>query len=161
VIRWTRNVLSDDNYKWLYSLPYTKIEGEIGFFHGAPIMPSGFFYVVQTQEAQAHCQVFSRLMPINFIGHAHLTHIFQISQKKAKPATASQVTLAPDTKFIVNCGSVGQPRDKDPRACYVLWDSDALTVDFVRVEYDIDTAAKKIVSAGLDEKFAKRLYLGV
>jgi hypothetical protein len=43
----------------------------------------------------------------------------------------------------------------------VLWDSDALTVDFVRVEYDIDTAAKKIVSAGLDEKFAKRLYLGV
>jgi len=161
VIRWTRNVLSDDNYKWLYSLPYTKIEGEIGFFHGAPIMPSGFFYVVQTQEAQAHCQVFSRLMPINFIGHAHLTHIFQISQKKAKPTTASQVTLAPETKFIVNCGSVGQPRDKDPRACYVLWDSDALTVDFVRVEYDIDTAAKKIVSAGLDEKFAKRLYLGV
>lgn len=161
VIEWTRDHLSDDNYRWLYSLPFTRYDGEIGYFHSAPIMPSGFYYVVQEGEAKAHVQVFDRLKSISFIGHAHLTLIYQVTAKKAKRCEAKDVALREDAKYIVNVGSVGQPRDKDPRACFTLWDSEAERVEHIRVEYDIDRAASKIVASGLDEKFARRLHLGV
>lgn len=161
VVRWTRDHLSDDNYRWLYGLPYTRMNAEIGYYHSAPVMPSGFFYVVQSSEAQTHVQIFDRLKSLSFIGHAHLTHIFQVTAKKAKRAEAKNVALREGIKYIINVGSVGQPRDRDPRACFVLWDSEAESLDFIRVQYDIETAASKIVKAGLDEKFAKRLFLGV
>lgn len=161
VLRWTRDHLSDDNYRWLYGLPYTRMDGEVGYFHSAPVMPSGFFYVVQSSEAQTHVQIFDRLKSLSFIGHAHLTHVFQVTPKKAKATDAKNVALREGVKYIINVGSVGQPRDRDPRACFTLWDSEAETLEHVRVEYDIEAAASKIVKAGLDEKFAKRLYLGV
>jgi len=63
-------------------------------------------------------------------------------------------------RFLVNAGSVGQPRDGDPRACYVIYDADARTVEFVRLEYDVDAAAAKIREAGLPEMLADRLYQG-
>jgi len=160
-LTWTRKQLSDDNYRWLYSLPYSRTEGELGFFHAAPIMPSGFFYVVQDSEAQTHVQVFDRLQSIIFIGHAHLTSIFSVNAKKAKSSSARHVKLREKTRYIVNVGSVGQPRDRNPRACYTCWDSDEESLEHVRVEYNVDGAARKIVAAGLDEKFAKRLFLGV
>jgi len=161
VLRWTRDHLSDDNYRWLYGLPFTRLDGDIGYFHSAPILPSGFFYVVQGSEAQAHSQIFDRLKSLSFIGHAHLTHIFQVTPKKAKATDAKNVKVREDAKFIINVGSVGQPRDRDPRACWTLWDSETETLEHVRVEYDLETAGSKIVAAGLDPKFAKRLVLGV
>lgn len=161
VLRWTRDNLTDENYRWLYGLPYSRIDGDLAYFHSAPIMPSGFFYVVQNSEAQTHVQIFDRLRPLSFIGHAHLTMIFQLTAKKAKRAEPKHVVLREDVKFIINVGSVGQPRDRDPRACFCLWDSEAESLEYVRVEYDIESAARKIVKAGLDEKFAKRLFVGV
>jgi len=161
VVRWTRERLSEDNYKWLYSLPYTRHEGDIAFFHGAPIMPSGFFYVVQASEAQTHTQVFERLSPINFIGHAHMTTVFGIGPKKARQVDSKAVIPREDMKFIVNVGSVGQPRDRDPRACFAIWDSAEDRFEHIRVEYDIESAAAKIIAAGLDPKFAMRLSKGL
>lgn len=160
-LRWTREHLSEDNYKWLYGLPYTRFAGDLAFFHSAPIMPSGFFYVVQSSEASTHLQVIERMKSVNFIGHAHLTTIFAMNQKKVRAVEAKQVSVRDDAKFIVNVGSVGQPRDRDPRACFAVWDDEANRLEYQRVEYDIETAATKILAARLDEKFAKRLYLGI
>jgi len=160
-LQWTRDHLSEASYKWLYGLPFTRIEDDVAFFHSAPILPSGFFYVVQASEAQTHAQVMDRLRAVSFIGHAHLTIAFSISEKKVKSVEAKQVKPKPDTRFIVNVGSVGQPRDRDPRACFAIWDSDKQNLTYVRVEYDIESAAAKILAAGLDEKFAKRLFMGV
>ena len=160
-LRWTREHLNEANYKWLYGLPYTRLDGDLGFYHSAPIMPSGFFYVVQTSEAQTHGQIFERLRSISFIGHAHLTTIFGLTPRKVKSCDAKQVSLKDEMRFIANVGSVGQPRDRDPRACFAVWDSGENRFQHIRVEYDIETAATKILAAGLDEKFAKRLYLGV
>jgi diadenosine tetraphosphatase ApaH/serine/threonine PP2A family protein phosphatase len=160
-LQWTRDRLSDASYKWLYALPFTRVEDDVAFFHSAPILPSGYFYVVQASEAQTHAQVLDRLRPLSFIGHAHLTVAFQIGEKKVKSVEAKQIKPKADSRFIINVGSVGQPRDRDPRACFTIWDSDKQVLTFVRVEYDIESAAAKIVSAGLDEKFAKRLFLGV
>jgi predicted phosphodiesterase len=160
-LRWTREHLSEENYKWLYGLPYTRFLGDLAFFHSAPIMPSGFFYVVQNSEASTHLQVIERMKSVNFIGHAHLTTIFAMNQKKVRAVEAKQVSVRDDAKFIVNVGSVGQPRDRDPRACFAVWDDDANRLEYQRVEYDVETAATKILAARLDEKFAKRLYLGI
>ena len=160
-LRWTRDHISEDNYRWLYGLPYTSVDGEVAYFHSAPIMPSGFFYVVQNNEAQTHVQIYDRLKSINFIGHAHLTTIFSVTAKKAKGSDAKHVALREGTKYIVNVGSVGQPRDRDPRSCFTIWDNEEEKLEHVRAEYDIESAAAKILEAELDEKFAKRLYLGV
>ncbi len=64
-------------------------------------------------------------------------------------------------KWIINVGSVGQPRDRDNRACFGIFDTDEQTFEHVRIDYDIDGTATKILRAGLDEKFAKRLYVGL
>jgi diadenosine tetraphosphatase ApaH/serine/threonine PP2A family protein phosphatase len=160
-IEWTRKQLSDRNYDWLYSLPYSWIDKDLGFYHSAPIMPSGFFYVVQDSEAQPHLDIVKRLKKVSFIGHAHLTLIFALSEGTARETEAAHVSALGEARYIVNAGSVGQPRDRDPRACFALWDSDRDTLEHRRVSYDVESAAAKIIEAGLEEKFAKRLFVGV
>ncbi len=160
-LQWTREHLSPATYQWLYSLPFCMLEQDVGFFHSAPILPSGFFYVVQVPEAQTHLQVLDRLKPVSFIGHSHLTLAFALGPKKVRAVDATTVKPQPDTRLIINVGSIGQPRDRDPRACFAIWDSLKGTTRFVRVEYDIESSADRIRKAGLDEKFAKRLFQGV
>ena len=160
-VQWTRDHLSDENYRWLYGLPYTRVEKDVGFYHSAPVVPSGFFYVVQASEAQAHVQVLDRLRPVSFIGHAHLTLIFGVSENRVIQVEPQDLVVNGEYRFIANVGSVGQPRDRDPRACFAVWDHEAMRIEFVRVPYDIETAAAKVMAAGLDEKFAKRLFIGV
>lgn len=159
-VGWTRDHLSEDNYRWLYGLPYTRAIDGAAFFHAAPLMPSAFFYVVQSSEAQAHTQAFSHMKPYNFVGHAHLTMCFALTDKKARMVEAGNIRPAPDTCYLINVGSVGQPRDRNPKACYVQWDAEAGTVEHVRVPYDIKAAADKIRAAGLDAKFSRRLETG-
>ncbi|MFT5432986.1 MAG: diadenosine tetraphosphatase ApaH/serine/threonine PP2A family protein phosphatase, partial [Myxococcota bacterium] len=133
----------------------------IGFFHSAPIMPSGFFYVVRSEDAQAHLKVFDRLQDFNFVGHSHLTNQYLLSTRKVKDLTGKPVKRETGKKWIINVGSVGQPRDRDNRACFGIFDTDEQTFQHVRIDYDIDATAGKILRAGLDEKFAKRLFVGL
>jgi len=158
---WTRNQLSEDNFRWLYSLPYTYQMDNLGFFHSAPIMPSGFFYVVRSEDAQAHLKVFEKLSEFNFVGHSHLTNQYLLGPRRVKDATGKPVGFQHDKKWIINVGSVGQPRDRDNRACFGIFDTDEQTFEHVRIDYDIDATAGKILRAGLDEKFAKRLFVGL
>ena len=159
-IFWTRRQLTDENFRWLYSLPYTHVRDTAGFFHAAPIRPSGFYYVVQTKDAQAHIGVYERLKRWSFLGHSHLTNQYAISERKAKDLSGRTLGGKDDRKFIVNVGSVGQPRDRDPRLCYGVFDVDADTFEHVRLPYDIAAAASRIEAAGLHEKFARRLFIG-
>lgn len=161
VIEWTRNQLSDRNYDWLYSLPYSWADNDLGFYHAAPIMPSGFFYVVQEAEAQPHMDLNAKLKRINFIGHAHLTLIFALTNGQVMEIEPQDIKPDNDGRYIINVGSVGQPRDRDPRACFAIWDSDNNSLEYRRVAYDIEKAASRILDAGLEEKFAERLFVGV
>ena len=74
---------------------------------------------------------------------------------------ATKFTIRPDHRYIVSVGSVGQPRDSDPRASYTIYDTEAKTFEFKRVSYDVDAAAKKILATDLAPNFANRLFLGV
>jgi diadenosine tetraphosphatase ApaH/serine/threonine PP2A family protein phosphatase len=78
----------------------------------------------------------------------------------AMPLADAAIALSPGARWLAVIGAVGQPRDDDPRACYALLDEDRSTLTYVRVAYDIDTAARKILRAGLPAPLARRLYLG-
>ncbi|MGM0575601.1 MAG: metallophosphoesterase family protein [Myxococcota bacterium] len=159
-IFWTRRQLTPDNFRWLYGLPYTHMLEDAGLYHAAPIRPSGFYYVVQARDAQAHTAVYDKLRTWSFVGHSHLTFQFVLNEKKAKDVTGKRLQPKAGRKFIVNVGSVGQPRDRDNRLCFGVYDTEAGAFEHVRLEYDIPATAEKIERAGLDEKFARRLFAG-
>ena len=102
--------------------------------------------------------------PIIFIGHTHIAEYYglepdgTISHKHLQQG--GQVVLEPGTRYIVNVGSVGQPRDLNPRASFGLYDSETRTVDIVRFDYAIARVQEKIVSAHLPEALARRLLVG-
>ena len=90
-----------------------------------------------------------------------MPNIFLLTKRSAKTVPEGRLKPSEKEKFIVNVGSVGQPRDKDPRAAFLIWDTQTHEVKHVRVEYNIDRAAKKILEAGFSEAFARRLYTGM
>lgn len=160
VISQTRKLLTQENYEWLYALPYTYQMKGADFYHGAPLTPSSFFYVVKEEEAQAHTRIFSRLAPVSFIGHSHMPNVFRITKRRGKVVDEGILETSEKAKYIVNVGSVGQPRDKDPRAAFAIWETETNEVNNIRLEYNIDSAARRILEIGFDEGFAKRLYSG-
>ena len=152
--------LTPDNFEWLYGLPYSHVVERAGFYHSAPIRPSGFFYVVQTRDAQAHTAIYEKLRPWSFVGHSHLTQSYKITSRKATDVTGKSMTAGPKRKHLINVGSVGQPRDRDPRLCFGVFDTTAETFEHIRIPYNVDSTAQKIEEAGLDSKFAQRLFVG-
>lgn len=161
-ILWTRAELSEANFDWLYGLPYTyqDADAHAGFYHAAPLKPSGFYYLVQTQAALAHTQVYEQLDTWNFVGHSHLLNQYMIDDTRAKDLTGHVLEARDGRKFLINVGSVGQPRDRDSRLCFGVLDAEAQRFEHVRLEYDIQGAADKITEVGLDDKFAQRLFAG-
>jgi len=160
-IYWTRQQLSDENFQWLYGLPYTHVRENAGFFHAAPSKPFNWHYVVQVQDAMKHNgPIYDRLKPWSFVGHSHLTKQFAINGKRVKDVSDKVLSARPDRKYLINVGSVGQPRDRDPRLCFGVFDTVAETFEHQRLVYDIESVAQKIIGAGLAEKFARRLFVG-
>jgi len=99
---------------------------------------------------------------VTFFGHTHIQGGFLLARRTVAPIRPKGVLqIRPDHFYLVNPGSVGQPRDRDPRAAYVLFDPDAGTVEYRRAEYNVDRAAGKIAAAGLPDFLAARLYEGM
>ena len=150
-IEWTATQLSDDDLAFLRTfVPTIERYGQT-FVHAAPNDPMAFDYIMDDVDAARNFHAFST--PICFVGHTHQPEIF--------PEDLSSRQVVPGRRFIVNVGSVGQPRDGDARACYGLFDSDAVTFEHVRVRYDVPTTAEKIYRAGLPAQLAERLVLGI
>ncbi len=161
VILWTRDQLSDENFSWLFSLPYTAKVGDLGFFHSAPILPSGFYYMVHEGDAAYHLQIFEKLDRYSFIGHSHLTQAFILSEDEVRDVTGTTETPGDGEKIIMTVGSVGQPRDRNPDLCFVIVDTESGAYEYVRLSYDIKGAAEQIETAGLSHRFSRRLYEGI
>lgn len=158
---WSANVLTDENIDWLKSLPYTYRIGEVGFSHGSPIDPKAYEYIFALEQARELMPHVADLPEVTFIGHSHLCKAFAIGNGEVNDVVAQKFGVRRGYKYIISVGSVGQPRDYDNRACFVVHDTDARTVEYVRVEYDIETSAQKIFDADLALNFGKRLFLGV
>ena len=158
---WSANVVSDENLEWLRSLPYTYRIGEVGFCHGSPIEPRAYEYIFALEQARELMPHVLDLPEVTFIGHSHLCKAFAIGNGEVNDVVAQKFGVRRGYKYIISVGSVGQPRDYDNRACFVVHDTDARTVEYVRVEYDIEASAQKIFDADLALNFGKRLFLGV
>lgn len=157
---WTRQRLSPANLAWLSSLPYTVREGWVEYCHGSPVDPAQYEYIYLEEQAAELVPVLADLADVTFIGHSHLPRAFALSSMGSRDVLADCVRLEPGAKYIVSIGSVGQPRDGDPRACFGILDDVERTVTFHRVEYDIDRTSRLILEAGLAPHFARRLHFG-
>jgi diadenosine tetraphosphatase ApaH/serine/threonine PP2A family protein phosphatase len=157
-VQWQRKKLSAGALSFHMARPLEVKYGDAIFVHASPYRPEMFGYIVTHYEAaDVLSQIKGRLF---FIGHTHDPAVF--SENGAVYAdSGGKVSLDPEKRYIVNVGSLGQPRDRDPRLSYVIWDTEADTVEFRRAEYDVKTAANKIYDAGLPRVLGDRLFLGV
>jgi len=155
---WTAKTLTRENREYLQRLPLTSSEGSSFLVHASPACPRDWEYLLDRFDAEPQFHYFTE--PICFIGHTHQPAVYMADPAGTKSLPLSNVTLAPDRRYIINVGSVGQPRDHDPRACFVVYHEAAGEVEFVRVPYDIEGAQAKIRAAQLPEVLAARLATG-
>jgi len=163
--RWTVKVINDATREYLRPLaPLGQSEG-IGLFHASPRDPV-WEYVLSIRQA-ADC-LESQPRRVCLIGHSHVACYFtrpngasraeDTTGELAQPGTTLQMS---EGRWLVNPGSVGQPRDGDNRAAYLMLDTDQWTASYRRVEYPIEEAARAIIDAGLPRSLADRLYEGL
>ncbi len=155
-IRWQASSLSEELKTFLYQLPHTRTclhhseaNAQIGIIHGSPNFPLDE-YILPNTPAQMALFPFMELIEINvlLLGHTHIPFIDKV--------TANEKEL-----LMINPGSVGQPRDKDPRASYAVIDLKNMTAEIIRVDYDTDKVNKQITKTGLPEFLGERLQLGI
>jgi len=157
-VLWTREALGQEERSYLGALPLT-YEGEaFRAVHGSFNLPEAFEYVLNPAQAYASLQSLGR--GLGFIAHSHIPLSFVKNGGLISPTLDRRIQLAEGEVALVNVGSVGQPRDADPRACFALLDTERRCVELRRVEYDVERAAEKILAAGLPPMNAFRLYLG-
>jgi diadenosine tetraphosphatase ApaH/serine/threonine PP2A family protein phosphatase len=161
-VLWTQMVLSQEELAWLTDLPYTLHTEHCSVAHGTLHKPELFDYIQSTTDGDPSLDVMTR--PVCFVGHTHvpLTLLRQRDDPlRTAYTTSDELDLTESRHALVNVGSVGQPRDEDPRAAYAIFDSDLERVWIRRVSYDIEQEAQRIRRAGLPGMLADRLFLGV
>jgi predicted phosphodiesterase len=168
-IYWTRKQLeadqsakADQRWDFLGELPRRHDEGKYLFVHGSPRDPTNeYVFPEMIYDRDLMGSLFSRIEGCCFQGHTHLPGCFTENREFYTPDQSDFVFNLSDTKCMFNVGSVGQPRDGDPRACFVVLDSDQGRVEYHRVEYDVETTSKKIYAIrDLDDVLGDRLLGG-
>jgi len=126
------------------------------------VLPEAYEYVFALEQARELLPHARELADVSFIGHSHLCKTFAIGPSgDVVEVVSTRFGLRQGYKYVISVGSVGQPRDCDNRACFVVFDTSRREVTYHRVPYDIETSAQKIFDADLALNFGKRLFLGV
>ncbi len=170
-IYWTRDQLEDDregieacNRRWdfLGELPRRHDEGRFLFVHGSPRDPTNeYVFPEHVYEPSRLENLMKRFENYCFQGHTHIPGIFTETGSFHTPADRDYFYRLTNTKVMINVGSVGQPRDEDSRACFVVLDDEEMSVTFHRVEYDIESTRAKIKAIPeLDDMLGDRLLGG-
>ena len=161
-ILWTMEQLSAENIRFLKGLRPIFGMDNLLFAHANPYNPMAWRYVNSRKYAVRSFA--SNTAKLVFIGHTHLPEV--ITKKgwfriRFEPCAGNHtITVGRPGRMIINCGSIGQPRDKNPAACYLIYDTRRETVDFVRVPYNHERTARKIMAVGLPGIMARRLSKG-
>jgi predicted phosphodiesterase len=162
-VAWTARTLTPENLAYVTALPMGPIavDDTIEICHGTPFDED--VYVFDELDALRSLKAAKRALCL--FGHTHVPAIFEQAGDSLRllgPGRSApfEMPLAHGARWLVNCGAVGQPRDGDWRAAYGIVDTDAKTLAILRVEYDVQTAQRKILEAGLPEMLAERLSVG-
>jgi len=165
-VRWTREVAKPSTIEFLSGLEPADESREVALYHASPRDPV-WEYVLWPDQAAECIRV--QAQRVSFIGHSHVALFFALADAgpRGEPDDARGAQAGAGTtlevnrgRWLINPGSVGQPRDGDPRAAWLELDTDSWRASFHRVEYDIDRAADAIISTDLPEHLARRLYVG-
>ena len=157
-VLWTRDQLSAEDRQWLCDLRYVRLVDHFSIVHGTMDSPRYWGYVQGADDAAASFTYQSTVLC--FHGHTHVPQVFIDDGIEVKNDAFEHLKLEVGKRYFVNVGSVGQPRDGDPRASYCVYDAKNETVELIRINYDIETTQKKILEAGLPERLAERLDYG-
>lgn len=158
-IAWTKKQLDDSDSHYLESLKLVYRNEDLTLVHGTLDNPSDFNYLLDRDIARESLLLLET--DICFIGHSHIAGIFiQDKSGAIEYMQENSVILKKGKKYIVNVGSVGQPRDNNPKASYCVYDTEQREVQIKRVAYDTETARKKIINAGLPKFLGDRLLMG-
>jgi diadenosine tetraphosphatase ApaH/serine/threonine PP2A family protein phosphatase len=158
VVQWTQKVLKKENMEYLTDLPLVHRSNGNFFVHASPRDPDSWIYLITLSEGMLAFVRFQE--KICFVGHSHYPITFTQGKDGYGYFREETFVLDEETRYIVNVGSVGQPRDQDPRAACTLYDSDTREVKIIRVSYDLETTQRKIRDAGLPPSLADRLSVG-
>lgn len=159
--RWTADRMTSANLAWVRDLPQgpLAVGPGISICHGSPLDEDQ--YVFTDFDA---FQIFADWDErVTFFGHTHIPSIFVQSEQQmfAAPLRGEgTLELDPASRYLINPGSIGQPRDRDPRASFMIYDSDKKKIRWYRLDYDLGKAQRRILDAGLPEVLANRLGIG-
>jgi diadenosine tetraphosphatase ApaH/serine/threonine PP2A family protein phosphatase len=156
--RWTVDQLTPEHRDWLGALPYSVNWRGHRLVHATPSEPEEWHYVLSVADARVELEAFRERM--GFIGHSHVPGSFDTDGVRVGYVRVPELQLKSGRRYLINVGSVGQPRDGDPRAAWLLLDEERDTLEHRRVDYDIDRAATRIRDAGLPAFLAERLRWG-
>jgi len=159
---WTTNALDDGTQSFLRDLPYTQVLDGMLLVHASPKDPERWTYVLSYQEARRQFDHFTERLC--FIGHSHLPVVIEEYGQEINALSFPEdipLRLHRDRRYLVNVGSVGQPRDRDPRTGYTWYDDKLDAALLRRLEYPVEKVQQKILDAGLPPFLAQRLADGV
>lgn len=155
---WTRQALTPEERRTLADLPFVWRNEQVTLVHGSLYQPEQFHYLLDLEAAGLSLQL--QKTPAAFIGHTHAPGVFIEDQGRISFHRSSPFPIHPSSKVLVNVGSVGQPRDGDPRAAYCFYDAEEHSLEIRRVPYPLGETQAKIRAAGLPESLAQRLAGG-
>ncbi len=158
-IDWTRDQLAADDRDYFSALPLTERVDGVRLVHASPEDPPGWHYVIDTLGASYQFEAFDEQFCL--IGHTHVPLVVSLEGGTVRAEAGPHVRLAPNVRYLINVGSVGQPRDDNPDAAYGILDLDAGSLELRRVKYSVKRARRKIITAGLPESLGERLLDGV
>jgi len=158
-ILWTKDKIEQEDKYYLSSLKLVYENRDLTLVHSTLDEPEMFFYMTDIEEAK---KTFDFLRTdICFIGHSHISGVFfEDEEKNIYYDRPSYIKLKENNRYIINVGSVGQPRDGNPFACYCIFDTEKKEVWIKRINYDIKSTYNRIVKEGLPKILAERLYWG-
>lgn len=157
-IYWTRKQLSLPDRKYLRTLPLIEDIENFTLVHSSLSGPQRWNYIFKQTAAEVHFQ--NQFNNVCFFGHTHVPLAFVQGEQAVEKGFYDVLTIRQGFKYLINVGSVGQPRDRNPKSAYAIYDLDAQTVTMRRLEYDMPKAQKKIRAAGLPFRNALRLERG-
>ncbi|MBI1797159.1 MAG: metallophosphoesterase family protein [Candidatus Eisenbacteria bacterium] len=155
---WTETALTPANRAYLEALPYSVRWRDTLLVHASPAEPENWHYVLSPVEARAEMDAYEE--SVCFIGHSHYPGVFDRYDERVRYTRTPEIRIERGHRYLVNVASVGQPRDGDPRAGYLLYDDMERVLRHVRLEYDLAGAMKRIIDAGLPRFLAERLQWG-
>lgn len=160
-IEWTQSQLSEESKEYMNNLQYVHEEDDICFVHASPLSPADWVYITDLEDALDAFDHFSG--KYCFVGHTHSPVIVAMHDGEfAIPKVVEDLfyTLEPGERLLVNVGSVGQPRDRNPKASWCLFDTETETVRIIRVPYDIELVQNRMRDLGISDFLIERLGVG-